>query len=72
MLLPYAGFICKSNSDETIERLSLSNNKTNEERGAVHRASEFCNMKSKNKGTWPVALGVLEHRNTAPRVFTCE
>jgi len=26
MLLPHVEFICKSNSDETIERLTLSNN----------------------------------------------
>ena len=71
MLLPHIGFICKSNSDETIERLTLSNNiKQMKSTGQFVMHHEFFKMKSENKRTWRVALGVMKHRIATSRVLT--
>jgi len=50
MLLPHVGFICKSNSYETIERLTLSNNiKQMKRTGQFVTHHEFLKWRVKTK-----------------------
>jgi hypothetical protein len=44
--------------------------KTNEEHGAVRHAPEIFKMRSKNKRTWGVALGIMKYRIATSRILT--